>query len=169
MSIDFLSFVFQCKIDFHLSDQVCNLISYIIHTALVKKFKNMWIFSSSLNSVLFILLVKKSRIRETKHLLTDVNSSTDNTVGCKWNIQKPDFFKKQQKSSKTQKLKNFQKYAKTSNTPFNQRSLIHWEVLFPGGPRIPKHPNFWKKTEKIIQNKKTQKCLEIWQNQQYTL
>ena len=35
------------------------------------------------------------------------------------------------KSSKTQKLKNVQKYAKISDMPFNQRSLIHREAWFP--------------------------------------
>ena len=48
----------------------------------------------------------KSRIRETKHLLTDADSSTDTTVGWTKNTQKPNFFEKRKKSSKTQKLKN---------------------------------------------------------------
>ena len=52
--------------------------------------------------------------------------------------------------------------------PFDQRSLIHREVWFPGGPRIPKNPNCLK-TEKIIQIAKTQKRLEICQNERYTL
>ena len=52
------------------------------------------------------LHVKKSRIRETKHLSTDVESSTDTTVGWTKNTQKPNFFEKWKKSSKTQKLKN---------------------------------------------------------------
>ena len=43
-----------------------------------------------------------------------------------------------------------------SDTPFNQRSLIHREACFSGGPRIPKNPIFLK-MEKIIQNAKTQK------------
>ena len=48
-----------------------------------------------------------------------------------------------------------------SDTPFDQRSLIHREAWFPGGPRIPKNQIFLK-TEKILQNaKKTKKCLEI--------
>ena len=55
---------------------------------------------------------KKFRIRETKHLSTDADSSTDTTVGWTKNTQKPKF------------LKN----------------------------------------RKIIQNAKTQKCLEICQN-----
>ena len=49
---------------------------------------------------------KKFRIRETKHLSTDAHSSTDTTVGWTKNTQKPDFFEKWKKSSKTQKLKN---------------------------------------------------------------
>ena len=49
---------------------------------------------------------KKSRIRETKHLSTDADSSTDTTVGWTKNTQKPDLFEKRKKSSKTQKLKN---------------------------------------------------------------
>ena len=49
---------------------------------------------------------KKSRIRETKHLSTDANSSTHITVGWTKNTQKPNFFEKRKKSSKTQKLKN---------------------------------------------------------------
>ena len=49
---------------------------------------------------------EKSRIRETKHLSTDADSSTDATVGWTKNTQKPEFFEKRKKSSKTQKLKN---------------------------------------------------------------
>ena len=37
----------------------------------------------------------------------------------------------EKKSSKTQKLKNFQKKAKICDTPFAQRSLIHQEAWFP--------------------------------------
>ena len=49
---------------------------------------------------------KKSRIRETKHLWTDADSSTNTTVGWTKNTQKAKFFEKHKKSSKTQKLKN---------------------------------------------------------------
>ena len=49
---------------------------------------------------------QKSRIRDTKPLLTNADSSTDTTVGWTKNTQKPDFFEKRKKSSKTQKLKN---------------------------------------------------------------
>ena len=45
---------------------------------------------------------KKSRIRETKHLLTDVDSSTDAIGGCTKNKQKPDLFENRKKSPKTQ-------------------------------------------------------------------
>ena len=48
----------------------------------------------------------KSRIRETKHLSTDADSSTDAIGGWTKNTPKPDFFLKRKKSSKTQKLKN---------------------------------------------------------------
>ena len=82
---------------------------------------------------------EKSRIRETKHLSTDADSSTDAIGGWTKNTPKPDFFEKQKNSSKTQKLKNVKKYAKISDTPFDQRSLIHREARFPGGPRIPKN------------------------------
>ena len=36
---------------------------------------------------------QKSRIRETKHLSTDADSSTDTTLGWTKNTQKPSFFK----------------------------------------------------------------------------
>ena len=52
--------------------------------------------------------------------------------------------------------------------PFDQRSLIHREAWFLGGPRIPKTPIFLK-MEKITQNAKTQKRLEISQNYRYAL
>ena len=44
-------------------------------------------------------------IRETKHLSTDADSSTDTTVGWTKNSRKPKFFEKRKKSSKMQKLK----------------------------------------------------------------
>ena len=74
---------------------------------------------------------KKSRIWETKHLSTDADSSTDTTVGCTKNSQKPNFFEKRKKSSQTQELKNVQRYAKISIMPFDQRSLFHQEAWFP--------------------------------------
>ena len=40
--------------------------------------------------VLYIRHTKKSRIRETKHLLTDADSSTDAIGGWTKNTQKPD-------------------------------------------------------------------------------
>ena len=48
---------------------------------------------------------QKYRIRETKHLSTDADSSTDTTVGWTKNAQKPNFFEKRKNSFKTQKLK----------------------------------------------------------------
>ena len=50
--------------------------------------------------------LEKSRIRETKHLSTDADSSTDAIGGWTKNTPKPDLKKKRIKSSKTQKLKN---------------------------------------------------------------
>jgi hypothetical protein len=41
--------------------------------------------------------VKKSRIRETKHLSTDADSSTDAIGGLTKNTPKPDFFVQKQK------------------------------------------------------------------------
>ena len=78
------------------------------------------------------------------------------------------FLKKGKNHPKRKNSKNVYKYAKISDTLFDQRSLIHREAWFPGGPRIPQNPIFLK-TEKIIQNAKTQKCLEICQNQRYAL
>ena len=49
---------------------------------------------------------KKSRIRETKHLPTDADSTTDAIGGWTKNTPKPDFFEKRKKSPKTQKLRN---------------------------------------------------------------
>ena len=53
-----------------------------------------------------LLIQKKPGIRETKHLSTDADSSTDTIEGWTKNTPKPDFFEKREKSSKTQKLKN---------------------------------------------------------------
>ena len=59
-------------------------------------------------SQLWLVMVQKfkSRIGETKHLLTDADSSTDAIGGWTKNTPKPDFFEKRKKSFKTQKLKN---------------------------------------------------------------
>ena len=54
---------------------------------------------------------KKSRIRETKHLLTDADSSTDAIGGWTKNTPKPDFLEKQKKSSKKRKPRNMPKLA----------------------------------------------------------
>ena len=47
-------------------------------------------------------MFEKSRIRETKHLSTDADSSTIAIVGWTKNKPKPNFFEKRKKSSKTQ-------------------------------------------------------------------
>ena len=82
--------------------------------------------------------------------------------------QNPIFLKNGKKSLNTQKLKNVQKYAKISDTPFDQRSLSIGKRGFRVDQEHPKTQIFLK-TEKIIQNAKTQKCLEICQNQRYAL
>ena len=69
--------------------------------------------------------------------------------------QNPIFLNNRKKSSKTQKLKNFQKYAKISDTPFDQRSLIHREAWFSGGPRIPKNRIFLKNGKNHPKRKKS--------------
>ena len=66
-----------------------------------------FLFLNNINSMeLFYKHVRKSCVRETKHLSTDANSSTDTTVGWTKNTQKPTVLEKRKKSSKTQKLKN---------------------------------------------------------------
>ena len=69
-------------------------------------------------------------------------------------IPKNPKFLKSGKIIKTQKLKSVQKYAKISNTPFNQRSLIHQEAWFPGGARIPQNPNCVKNRKNHQKRKK---------------
>ena len=49
---------------------------------------------------------KKSCIRETKHLSTAADSSTDTTVELTKNTQKPKYFEKWKKAFKQKKLKN---------------------------------------------------------------
>ena len=51
-------------------------------------------------------LVENSCLRETKHISTNADSSTNTTVGWTKNTKKTIFFEKRKKSSKTQKLKN---------------------------------------------------------------
>ena len=58
------------------------------------------VFALIVGNVILIYTLK-SHIRETKHLLTDADSSTNTTVGCTKNIQKPFFFGKTEKSLKT--------------------------------------------------------------------
>ena len=67
---------------------------------------------------------------------------------------KTHFFFKRNKSPKTQKLKNVQKYDKISDSPLDQRSLIHREAWFPGGPKIPKNPIFLKNGKNHPKRKK---------------
>ena len=71
----------------------------------------------------------------------------------------PIFFLNGKKSPKTQKLRNIQKYDKISDTPFDQRSLIHREAWFPGGPRISINPIFLKNGKK---HPKCKKFKNVW-------
>ena len=57
---------------------------------------------------------KKSRIRETKHLSTDADSSTDAIGGWTKNTKKPNFFEKRknhQKRKKSETTRNMTKLA----------------------------------------------------------
>ena len=61
---------------------------------------------------------------------------------------------------KRKNSKNVQKYDNISDTPFDQRSLIHGEAWFPPcfvGPRIPQNPIFLKnkKNQPKRKNSKT--------------
>ena len=69
------------------------------------------------------------------------------------NTQKPNFFEKRRKSSKTKKIKNVFRYAKISDMPFDQSSLIHREAWFP--------PCFIRQNQ---QKKKTFFCAAILDN-----
>ena len=71
---------------------------------IMNNMNNMNIMNSFNIMIVMIIIKSKSRIRETKHLLTNADSSTNTTVGWTKNSQKPIFFEKQKKSSKTQKL-----------------------------------------------------------------
>ena len=111
--------------------------------------------NSSINKFLLVKRKKKSRIRETKHLSTDADSSTNAIGGWTKNTPKPNFF---------EKLKNIQKYAKIIDKPFDQRSLIHRGAWFPGGPRIPKNL-FFQKNRKNHPKRKNSKTSRDMQNQ----
>ena len=109
---------------------------------------------------IFVNGEKKSRIRETKHLSTDADSSTNTIEGQTKNTSKHDFFEKRKKSSKTQKLKNVQNYAKNSDMPFDQRSLIHGGsvvyTMFCWTKNTQK-PNFFEKRKKNHPKRKNSK------------
>ena len=68
----------------------------------------------------------------------------------------PDFFEKWKKLSKTQKLKNIKKYAKISDTPFDQRSLIHGEAWFP--------PCFVRQNQPFLKHRPSGPMLSISRN-----
>ena len=85
---------------------------------------------------------KKSRIRETKHLSTDADSSTDAIGGWTQNTPKPDFLQKQTKIF--QKAKTQKHLEICQNQRYAHRPEVHREAWFPGGPRIPKTRFFLK-------------------------
>ena len=68
----------------------------------------------------FWRLNKKSRIRETQHLLTDADSSINTIVGWTKNTPKNDFFERREKSSKTQKLKTSRNMPKLAIHPLTR-------------------------------------------------
>ena len=60
------------------------------------------------------------------------NPSGSVVSGCTKNTQKPKLFEKHKKNHpKPKKLKKVQIYSKITDTPFDQRSLIHREARFP--------------------------------------
>ena len=74
--------LFPHKKNCHTKKKSQNFFSQI-----VTKLKN-----SNCDKTQIVIKLKKSRIRETKHLSTDADSSTDAIGGCTKNTQKPIFF-----------------------------------------------------------------------------
>ena len=108
---------------------------------------------------------KKSRIQETKHLSTNADSSTDAIGRWTKNTPKPDFFEKRKKIIQNEKTQ------KRLEICQNYRYALQPEVSNPSGSVVSgwtkntQKPDFFLKNVKnIIQNAKTQKCLEICQN-----
>ena len=77
------------------------------------------------------------------------------------NTPKPNFFEKRKKIIQNTKTQNVQKYAEISDTPFDQRSLIHREAWFPGEPRIPKNLIFLKNGKHHPNRKNSKKYAKI--------
>ena len=63
---------------------------------------------------------KKSRIRETKHLSTDADSSTNTTVGWIKNTQKPDFFLNGKNHLKRNNSKTYRNMPKLATGPMTR-------------------------------------------------
>ena len=109
---------------------------------------------------------EKSRIRETKHLSTDADSSTNAIGGWTKNTQKPDFLKNGKKSPKRKNSETSRNMTKLAIRPSTRGLLFigkrgfHHVLLDKEYPK----PDFFIFTEKIIQNAKTQKHLTICQN-----
>ena len=70
---------------------------------------------------------KKSRIRETKHFSTDVDSSTDAIGGWTENTPKPDFFEKRKKIIQNPKTQQHLEICQ------NLRYALRPEVSNPSG------------------------------------
>ena len=68
----------------------------------------------------------------------------------------PNFLKSGKKSSKTQNLKNVKKYAKISETPLNQRSLIHREACY----HVTQKPEFFEKCKNSFKTKQKLKNVQ---------
>ena len=75
------------------------------------------------------------------------------------NTRKPNFWKTEKIHPKCKNSKPSRNMPKISVTAFDQRSVIHREAWFPGGPRIPKNPFFFEKWKKPS---KKQKLKNVW-------
>ena len=97
-------------------------------------------------------LKKKSRLRETKHLSTDADSSTDAIGGWTKNTPKPDFFEKQKKSSETQKHLEICQ---------NLRYALQPEVSNPSGSVVSGWTNNTQKLDFFGKRKKSSKTQKL--------
>ena len=91
------------------------------------------------------MMQKKSRIRETKHLSTDADSSTDAIGGWTKNTPKPDFFEKRQKNhSKRKNSKTSRNMPKLAIRPLTRGSNPSGSV-FSGWTKNTQKPDFFEK------------------------
>ena len=82
---------------------------------------------------------KKSRIRETKHLLTDADSSTDTPVGWTKNTQKQDFFKYGKNHPKRENSKTSRNIPKLAIYPSIRGLLSIGKCAFRVDQEYPKN------------------------------